>query len=319
MDFSKLKQSIEHSSCSGIPVSHILDNADADGFSEAEKSIIDSFEVIDHWLSWDPERLSKIFTSAIGRAQFELESKESKNAQAHMKLIGRLFIHRLNNPNLYIHANQDGISLASSEMIVIGDSHSLELANMILRWRNKNIRFISRPIRGIKMFHIGLGGYENYRDYFESRLLSVDSSSEILLSIGEIDCRPNEGIYLQYKLNPKNDLNAILNLTVRKYLDYIEGVLMERRIELNKVYLLGLPFPAYNLKPFLKAKVEQKQFLRFIVDANDCIKKLSISRGFKYVDILKSSKFNASNSDLRVDDFHLAPMFYKKFFEENNY
>lgn len=304
--FPLFKEWLEIVSCTGyLTVDEALSRIRFQDYGKTEMSIINSYQTVAYWLDWNVQGLDALFKSALGRAQHERVSVDAINAQAHMKLTARLFVHRLQNPQRY---QQYG----NAHLFVIGDSHSLELAGRSLRWNGGDVTVKSMPIRGIKMFHLGAGKPPKFGPYFKSRLKSLPPKPDILLSIGEIDCRPNEGMFVQVHKANNVSLKDVIQSTVAGFVEQVGLALRETGVSPNSITLMGVPQPGYNIAPALPPRTTAPQFLQFIENANMAMRSHALEAGWSFLDIgaATAHKKGVNPADYRVDDFHLSPGFY---------
>jgi len=170
----------------------------------------------------------------------------------------------------------------------------------------------SMPIRGIKMFHLGLGVPAKYRAYFRERLRQLPADADVLLSIGEIDCRPNEGIFYTAHKDAGRDLKALLEKTVADFVTYVHDEIRLSGAALRSVTLQGVPWPAYEIANRLPAGTDEATFFAFIDKVNEVMQREAQRAGWQFLDVKTPTGQNAGGGapELRLDDIHLSPCFY---------
>lgn len=283
---------------------------DLTSFKYPEIAIIYSYLAVESWLSWDVATLDRLFASSLTKADQEIQSPSGRHAQAHMKLCARLMVHRLKNPNQYLFRNQ------TQTLYVIGDSHSLCLSGLPVVWNSKIAIFQGLPIRGIKMFHLGSGISKKYREYFRARIKTVTTNSEIILSIGEIDSRPNEGVFIEaFKTglaNPKG-FEKIALATVTNFIKFVSEELAQSGLLKKQVALMGLPPIGYSIKRGLPEGASVKQFVDVNARINLLMREGALAAGWKFIDLQEGSmKLTTQElASFRLDDFHMTPSFYQ--------
>ena len=77
-------------------------------------------------------------------------------------------------------------------------------------------------------WHLGNPRQDQYKSQFESIFNYLQKASNILLTIGEIDCRLDSGIIKHSKQFPRSDIYTLVTNTVRNYLNYV--------LRVNSVY-----------------------------------------------------------------------------------
>ncbi|MDM7947597.1 MAG: hypothetical protein QUV20_14830 [Oceanibaculum nanhaiense] len=269
-----------------------------------ERSIIDSYLAVEFWLNWAPQKLDALFSGALGRVNSELKSVEGRHAQAHTKLVARLFVHRLQNPASY--GNRE------PRLFVIGDSHSLVFAGHDVACDGVIHTATSMPIRGIKMFHLTPDGPEKYKRCFIERLRSMPAGAPILLSLGEIDARPNEGIFPYAFKRKITDIESLMEKTISGFAEFVSEQTRQLESAPRSISLLGVHRPQYDVRKGLPPKAQPDQFLDFIGRFNDILKQEAGRQGWKFWDSYASSQgISADNKEYVLDDFHMSPNFYK--------
>lgn len=304
MSFAELRNCFERVLAQG---EYVLPDKALGPCSALEESILDSYRAVAAWLRFDVPVLDALFRQAMGRAALEAQSREGLHAQAHMKLVARLLAFRLQNPALFTSP----LDSSSPEFLyVIGDSHALGWGNRVVDWKGR--RCIGRvlPLRGIKMFHLAAGAPADYRELMQHALGAVPSGGDLLLSVGEIDCRPNEGIFHAASKQGRR-LRDLIRDTVTGFADFMRMSLAQR--ELASVTLLGLPTPGYDVRSILNDKSRCLLFAQFVADMNAAMQVMCRENGWGFVDIhaLCKSKRKDPPASYRIDDYHVSPAIYQ--------
>ena len=125
-----------------------------------------------------------------------------------------------------------------------------------------------------------------------------------MLSIGEIDCRIDDGILKHIKKNPSINQSALIKLTIENYLTYVYNKTI---IKANHVVIQGVPCP--NIDP---AKVEEKDIsilVDLIKEFNYELGNKSKKIGFEFLDLhtLTDRGDGYSNGIWHIDEYHLSP------------
>lgn len=261
-----------------------------------EKAIIDSYLAVDMWLTGDLIGLGNLFGAAKGRFAQEGSRREDLIAIAHMKLIARLVNERVKNTNIYENDKTVGY------LDVLGDSHSVVLANSLVSWGGNLKKIQSHPIRGLKLFHLGLDRKDDYRKFFKERIEKIERK-EVIISAGEIDLRANEGIF-QYckKNNIQNTIGqALITFDVAaKYISTYKN---------KKIYLLGPNFPIYDIQKYIPGR--EREFAEFFERSERLLEATFQKHGINY--IKNVNQYNANEfGHQSLDDLHMKPIFYQK-------
>jgi hypothetical protein len=275
----------------------------------AERAVLDSYLFVDHWCRSDLQGQEELL---IRYRDFLLNDSGTKKiviAKAHFKLCTRLIAYRAQHSEEYA-------GKAENTLVMLGDSHALVPVGKFILWGGRNVNVQAMPIRGIKMFHLGNGKEQRkWRVYFEEKVRRIPPKSDVILSIGEIDCRPNEGIFdVAFKSGNGESLDAILKATVSDFFNYAHDVLDEAGKALASVTLMGVPFPTYDIKKRLPNTSTEEGFLHFISVVNEMMRSEALNVGWDFLDVYSATR-NISNDqrrELYIDSIHLSPRFYNQ-------
>ena len=224
------------------------------------------------------------------------------NAQIFFRYILNLCIHWQDNKDLYSHKPN------TTPLEVFGESHSLSFSNINITLNNKNYKANTNFIIGIKMHHL-----KPNEDTFYSKALllhfnQLEPNSDILFTIGEIDARPNEGIW-QVHLKKEKPVEEIINNTVGVYIDFLNENLKDK--QLSSITIQGIPAPNYELVGDKDPK-DEVGFLNMIKQVNEKLKELTIDNGWNFLDVYNATvnQNGKSNGKWHIDGYHLKPSIY---------
>ena len=189
-------------------------------------------------------------------------------------------------------------------LYVIGDSHALASHHINIKKSDHQFFCKSEWIWGCKQWHLGNSDKNKFKYKFERIIHTLPSSSEILLSIGEIDCRYDEGILKYIKKNPMKKKEMLINTTIKNYLNYISKKITPYS---HKITIQGIPCPNIN-----KTEINKKELVELvnlIKIFNEELKKNSILNGFGFIDLnqLTNNGVGFSNGDWHADTYHITP------------
>ena len=195
-------------------------------------------------------------------------------------------------------------TITNKKIYVIGESHALASHELEVI-RSKDV-FVcnSLLIMGCKQWHLGKHERNKYKIKFESLINSLSKSSEVLLSIGEIDCRLDDGIIKHNNKHPKKKKIDLIISTIENYLSYVNKINL---LHFHKITIQGVPCPNIDIKNISNDKVEELVIL--IKEFNIILKKKSIEMGFDFLDVYKLSNRGDgfSNKIWHLDNYHLSP------------
>ena len=272
--------------------------------SATDKAILDSYLFVDAWLRFDTQTLKSLMTQHQDFTLAEDGDATARTCRIYFKFCIRLLNYRLQHLEEY-----SGDS--NGELVFIGESHSLVPAGKIFPWRGKMVRASAAPIRGIKMFHLGNAAPRKWKPYFREKLNTLADGCGIVLAIGEIDCRPDEGVFPaahQMGLSPAE----LLDKTVHEFVQFASDEFRKLDKKFTGITLMGTPFPVYPTEGRLPANTTREEFLQFAADANGVMRDHALRAGWDFLDVHAATSENAKQSDspLRIDEIHLSPAFY---------
>ena len=210
-------------------------------------------------------------------------------------------------PVLKWHENKyfDRSSLISNNSIyVIGESHSL-----VSHWlpvQRLGFNFLGKAllIVGCKQWHLGNSNQNQYKIKFKSMINSLPKYSDVLLAIGEIDCRLDSGIIKHSKKFPEKDIKELIKTTIENYLNYIFELNHSRE---NNITIQGVPCPNINISNIPKKEVSE--LIDVLKMFNNELKNKSKEKGFDFLDLHKLTNRGDgfSNAIWHTDAYHISP------------
>jgi hypothetical protein len=230
------------------------------------------------------------------------ERKEDRASQIFMRYAVYLCVSWQHNRQFY---NQP---TPSDLLYVFGESHSLTSSNIIFSWLGKSHKATTCFMMGIKMWHLADPQMTRYKLLLQDHLASLQDNVPLLFTIGEIDCRPDEGIWKIHKKTGRK-LQGLITKTVNGYLDYLKQTLTNRIWA--SVTISGIPAPAYSLEG-KRETGDTAGFLNMIAEVNRQLKEGALNRGFNFLDVYAATvnEEGVSNKAWHLDGWHLQPVFY---------
>lgn len=134
----------------------------------------------------------------------------------------------------------------------------------------------------------------------------IPRQSTILLSIGEIDCRPAEGIINAWKKTPEKPLEEFAYSTASGYVSYVIGIASRHG---HRLVIGGVPAPNIKLLNILEADVAG-QLVGLIRTFNATLKKLALASGMDFLDAysLTDRGDGIADGQWHIDNYHLLPV-----------
>jgi tetratricopeptide (TPR) repeat protein len=187
---------------------------------------------------------------------------------------------------------------------IIGDSHSLASHNLRVELPGGSFVGNARLIKGCKQWHLGNSANNEFKYQFETIFRSLPKSSEVLLVIGEIDCRIDSGIIKYKQKHPAKVLEDIIQATVSNYVSYVSTVNADYQ---HSITIQGVPCPNVNMKS--SSTQDTELLVKTIRLLNNQLKVESNRAAFGFLDVreLTDSGDGVSSGIWHLDSYHLSP------------
>ncbi len=261
--------------------------------------------IIENWIRKDMPALysdaTRIYTSMTS---VEMHDSLRINKIFYIFIL-RLSMHWQNNKKNY------KLNGMEKKIFIIGESHSLTLNGLVVNIANTRHVCEAKFIFGVKMFHLGVYKNPQYRQLFIERINSIGKNNKMLITIGEIDCRPSEGIWLEYSTN-RSEMGIGIEKIVEEYFEFLRDILLGY----GDIYIQGIPFPKYEFKgKFFVDDIDL--FLWMIEYVNKNIKEKCEESGWKFVDVYNGTKSKSlkNGENTHIDTIHINPNLYLEFDE----
>jgi len=198
---------------------------------------------------------------------------------------------------------------AKASLSVVGESHSLSPANAIFNWHGERSKAVSRFVMGIKMHHLAKAAFNQYKTCVQAHIESISPGSHLLFTIGEIDCHPDEGIWVAARKD-KATLPVVIANTVGGYLAWLDANIAQGYFA--SVTLQGIPAPGYSLDG-KRDPGDKAEFLAMIREVNVQLKRGALERGWNFLDVYAATvnEDGSGNEKWHLDGYHLTPIFYR--------
>lgn len=231
-------------------------------------------------------------------------TRKNKISLVFLNYLAALFSFYREKPSFYAAVEAEhGVNT----LTVIGESHSLSPANLCVQWEGEKSVCKTIFIMGVKMWHLAKPEVSRHRMALERQLKGMPHKSRVLLTIGEIDCRIDEGIW-HVHTKKKIPIDQLVKDTTNGYLDWVEHAF--KQIAPASITIQGIPAPAYSLAALNED--DQRQFLRMIREVNIALMHGAITRGWSFLDVYgaTANENGLSNGRWHLDNNHLRPDFY---------
>ena len=265
-----------------------------------------SFKLIKSWIDADYISAYNIIKKYDKYVLVDDNDKLTRANKIFFKYIYTLCVYWQMNKDMFFIKNE----ISNLEkLVVIGESHSLVLSNIKMKFHNIDVQTEIKFIIGTKMYHISQG-YRHYANALKEHISKLSSNSSILLCIGEIDTRPDEGIW-KNRSDDSESIDNDINSTVSGYIDYLVSVFSIFKIK--SITIQGIPAPNYSYERTVPEN-EISVFLEMIRKVNDKLKSLTLSNGWNFLDVYSATvaEDGKSNKKYHIDGHHLKPSFYQE-------
>ena len=256
-------------------------------------------KAIDAWLSGDLARCQAAVADAAAVSGKAGMGAIYKNALVFERYVLALLEYREQHPEHYA----DG---AREALHVIGESHCLSPHGTIADIEGAPYRFVGHMILGCKAWHLADPTANFYQRAFKAIIRGLPDNSNVLVAIGEIDCRPNEGIYPLH-IKTRIDVAELIDSTVTGFVDFVTQSAAGKNLHLN---FCGIPAPHRDRFPRLPLpEAGVRDYLDVVAGFSRKLDRTSTDRGCGFLDLYKMTVGDGGTTDGRyhIDDTHLLP------------
>ena len=189
-------------------------------------------------------------------------------------------------------------------LYVVGESHSLAAHEVVVSYREREMRCSAEWIEGCKLWHLGNDKPNKYKHKFEAIMARLPPQSTILLTIGEIDCRHDGGIIKAWKKHQNKTLAEIIQSTAEVYINYVVAI---RERYGHRIIVGGVPAPNISFDTLTAA--EAAQFVSLITVFNSNLMEFSAAAGMDFLDVysLTDRGDGIATGQWHIDHCHLLP------------
>lgn len=184
---------------------------------------------------------------------------------------------------------------------VIGDSHSLSYA-----WLNiNNKKVIPHLIMGCKIHHLIIEQENRYRNSFKSSMLELPDNSDVILSVGEIDCRDEEGFMPKLLNDDSLGYKSFIKSYVKKYIKLVKEI---KKIKNLNIIISGVAAP--NEIMFEEGTKEYELRLNIIKTLNKELEISAKNARLGFITTHNPQGNGLGNEDIFIDMVHIKPDIY---------
>lgn len=275
---------------------HLLENAPLTP-QQRHGRLVD--KAVDAWLAGDTAGC-RAAAAAAAELSGEIGARAvDRHALVFERYVLALLDYRERHPELYPAG-------ACDELHVIGESHCMAPHGTTVEIGGVPFRMSGHMILGCKAWHLADPTPNYFQRAFRAIAGGLWDEANVLVAFGEIDCRPNEGIY---PLHKKKGVEAaeLIDATVTGFVDFVVGAAAERNLHVN---FCGVPAPHRERFARLPLPAEETAaYVGVIARFNAALERAASDRGLGFVDLYGMSAGDDGIADGRfhIDDTHLLP------------
>lgn len=193
---------------------------------------------------------------------------------------------------------------STKTLYLIGESHCLVAHMLPVALAGVTALCQAVLIKGCKQWHLGNPEPNQYKAKFESVLAAIPRRSDLLLTIGEIDCRLDSGLLREMQKNPHKTAEEIIKSTIENFVHYVVSVNINYQ---HKIIVQGVPSP--NIDTDNRSKEEISQLVDAIRLFNITLREKCQDFGYQFLDVhsLTDRGDGLSSGLWHIDDIHLSP------------
>jgi len=218
-----------------------------------------------------------------------MSQKELGFVRPYRIFLSALVSYRNNNRDLYVGRGDE------RALHLIGESHSLTPANIIVNIEGDKYRVVPHPIIGCKAWHLANENQNKYKLQFEKIVEMIPSGDKVVIIVGEIDCRNDEGIIKHHK-KTNDDLFVAISELSSSYVDYVSMLFVGKGSDLMFAGVPAMPSIYKGSGEILSNTITM---------FNSGVMENSIDKGCGFLDLYARTYGKPEQSFL--DDYHLQP------------
>ncbi len=261
-----------------------------------EVGLLSSMSII-KWISNETSECEN-FLSEVNRFINNVNMPNYTSIFAYNVFLESLITWRKENTQQFLYDKE-----CSGGVYFLGESHALTCVNQIINIKDNYYKCQVGFIQGCKVWHLVKDGTNKYKVAFVRELSLLSAGDLLVLTIGEIDCRVDMGIFNRYIVNRidwKQQVDKLIEEYFRKII---------KPIQLKKIEPLVWGIPAPSLSEVNKLEYGYKsEYLDFIKYYNHILKRYCVNFNVKFIDnYAATSEKGISVEGVKLDSFHLRP------------
>lgn len=203
--------------------------------------------------------------------------------------------------HLLPHAPAPPVQPNLPKIWAIGDSHVLSSLGQTVEIKGQAYQIDTAIAWGCKAFHLSPHKTNDQKTRFTAQWNHLPENATVLVCLGEIDCRFNEGMWVKRATYPS--LLHAAEATFTPMVEWLATNQHQRRIILN-----GIPAPHPEQVAHI-AGPQQREFVGMIVKANYMLQQQAKRHGFGFLDIhtMTNDGRGVGTNTWFLENIHLIP------------
>ena len=183
----------------------------------------------------------------------------------------------------------------------IGESHCLSYAHRNLEINGETSRIAPMITFGAKAFHFSKANDSAFKAITKANLDSIPKGSQVFVSFGEIDCRPDEG-FISAAAKLDHAIEDLISDTVTGYLQWFSK---QNKAWNHNMYFVNVPAPEHDQRYGAKMNAVVANVVALF---NQQMEKQITQYNFNMIDVFEFTlgKEGFSNSWFHIDSKHLG-------------
>lgn len=179
-----------------------------------------TYLAIIYWLKDDLPSLEQCMMPARSIDIYKKQNDEF--VVPYQEYLSRLLECKNNKQELYQHNEQLPV------VYLIGDSHCLTATHLIIELKGMKYRVQSKIIVGCKAWHLANRLENKYKFQLREIAKTIPDKSIVLITLGEIDSRVNEGI-IKFHRKTNNNLSESIENLAKEYVDFVNNTFCNKQ------------------------------------------------------------------------------------------
>lgn len=221
-----------------------------------------------------------------------------KNLTVFHGYLKKLVQFRLNNPDFYQSQSQ-----SQSQLYFISESHGFSPCGAAIVYQDVDYQVRSLFMLGAKIFHLITERNNNHKESLVKLLQGLPNKSKVVIGLGEIDCRQDEGIFL-HCIKKGLDFHSVIERMINEYLALLVALTKPNELEL---IIYGVPAP-HPLNVMGLESSQQEPFKALIGYFNSYLANCCNQLGISFLDVYElTNQDGVSNLIYHIDQYHVKP------------